>query len=253
MIFSTGLTIFLISLSLFTAFLSGIAGMAGGMVLMGAMIWVLPVSLAMILHGTTQLVSNGYRAFLHRQHIIFNILGYYILGLVAVLIIFQILSVTVSRPVVFIALGALPLIAYIPKRVFHVDILKKKDAFICGCMVTFLQLTAGVSGSALDIFFLNRNLTRHQVIATKALTQSLGHLTKLYYFGLILKIESDADFSAIPAVLIPGLTLMTLVGTTLSKSILKRISDHQFHTGTRLLVTCIGLIYLWKGINLLLQ
>lgn len=227
--------------------------MAGGMILMGAMVWVLPVSLAMILHGTTQLVSNGYRAFLHRQHIIFGILGYYILGLIAVLIIFQILSVTVSRPVVFIVLGLVPLLAYIPKRFFHVDILKKKDAFLCGGIVTFLQLTAGVSGSALDIFFLNRNLTRHQVIATKAMTQSLGHLTKLYYFGLVLKTEYDFDMADIPALLIPGLILMTLIGTTLSKSMLKRISDHQFYTGTRILVTCIGMIYLWKGINLLQQ
>ncbi|MGM0422158.1 MAG: hypothetical protein ACQEQL_03565 [Pseudomonadota bacterium] len=50
-----------------------------------------------------------------------------------------------------------------------------------------------------------------------------------------------------------GMILMTLIGTTLSKSMLKRISDHQFYTGTRILVTCIGMIYLWKGINLLQQ
>ena len=45
-----------------TAFISGIFGMAGGILLMGVFVWLLPVAQAMVLHGITQTVSNCSRA-----------------------------------------------------------------------------------------------------------------------------------------------------------------------------------------------
>ena len=56
----TLLIILLATLS--TAFLSSIFGMIGGLILMGALITIMPVSQAMVLHGLIQLTSNGYRA-----------------------------------------------------------------------------------------------------------------------------------------------------------------------------------------------
>ena len=47
-----------------TAFLSGIFGMAGGMILVGVLLALLPVPAAMALHAITQMASNGWRAFL---------------------------------------------------------------------------------------------------------------------------------------------------------------------------------------------
>ena len=57
------------SASLFTSFVSGILGMAGGMMLMGILIAVMPVPAAMTLHGITQLASNGNRAWMLRREI----------------------------------------------------------------------------------------------------------------------------------------------------------------------------------------
>ena len=50
--------------SLVTSFISGILGMAGGMILMGILLAVVPLPQAMMLHGITQLASNGWRAVL---------------------------------------------------------------------------------------------------------------------------------------------------------------------------------------------
>ena len=63
-----------------TALLSGIFGMSGGMILMGVFTWLLPVAVAMILHGITQAGSNGYRAYLHRRHIYWPVLRGYVFG-----------------------------------------------------------------------------------------------------------------------------------------------------------------------------
>ena len=45
-----------------------------------------------------------------------------------------------------------------------------------GVVVSATQLLAGASGPLLDVFYLNTPLNRYQVIASKAITQTLGHV-----------------------------------------------------------------------------
>ena len=42
-----------------TAFLSGLFGMAGGLILIGVLLTILPLPSAMVLHAITQMASNG--------------------------------------------------------------------------------------------------------------------------------------------------------------------------------------------------
>ena len=49
-----------------TAFLSGLFGMAGGLILIGVLLTLMPLPTAMVLHAITQMASNGWRAFLWR-------------------------------------------------------------------------------------------------------------------------------------------------------------------------------------------
>src|SRR5262245_38961447 len=63
-----------------TSFISGIFGMAGGMILMGILLLMLPLAAAMVLHGATQLASNGWRAWLWRHHIQWRIAALYAVG-----------------------------------------------------------------------------------------------------------------------------------------------------------------------------
>ncbi len=51
-----------------TSFLSGIFGMAGGMILMGILLAMMPLAAAMVLHGVTQMASNSWRAWVWRTH-----------------------------------------------------------------------------------------------------------------------------------------------------------------------------------------
>src|SRR5260221_2002876 len=52
-----------------TAFLSGLFGMTGGLILIGVLLALMPLPTAMVLHAITQMASNGWRAFLWRSHI----------------------------------------------------------------------------------------------------------------------------------------------------------------------------------------
>jgi len=66
-------TLIIILATLGTAFLSSIFGMLGGLILMGILVSIMPVSQAMVLHGLIQLTSNGYRAWLNRKDINWSI------------------------------------------------------------------------------------------------------------------------------------------------------------------------------------
>ena len=57
-----------------TSMLSGVLGMAGGIILMALLVALKPVAAAMIIHGVVQATSNGSRAFLLRRHIALRIL-----------------------------------------------------------------------------------------------------------------------------------------------------------------------------------
>ena len=159
--------------SLVTSFISGILGMAGGMILMGVLLAMLPVPAAMMLHGITQLASNGWRAVLWRDKVDWRIFRGYVYGAMAMLVIFAIVKLVVRKPVAFIVMGLTPFLALVLPEGLHLNVERKGQPFVCGFICSGLALMAGVSGPILDIFFVRSKMGRHAVVATKAMTQSL--------------------------------------------------------------------------------
>lgn len=246
--FGTGA--FLIVTAFLTATLSGIFGLAGGLVLMGALALVLPVSAAFVTHGILQLVSNGWRAVLHRQHVQWQIIGWYALASVVAAAIVAALALTPSKPVLFLLLGLVPMLVWLPKGWITFDAAKPAHAFGSGLIVTGLNLSAGVSGPLLDIFFVRTPLTRHQIVATKAATQVFSHLAKIMVYGTALLATGDAKALMPPLWVFAFAIPVSMLGTVAGGFVLNRMSDVNFKRWTAWLVTAIGLIYLGKALAL---
>ena len=242
-------SLFILVAVILTSFLSGILGMAGGMVLMGAMTWVLPVSQAMILHSVTQFAANGSRAFFHRKYVYKSSLGYYLLGLIGMLLALSLITYMPDKIVVFIFLGMGPFVAYMLPRNLKLNFTKPGHAVLCGAMVTVFQLTGGVSGPFLDIFFQTNGLTRHQTVATKACTQALSHTAKFIYFSFIVSSPATA-WTGVPLWLYFAVVPVAIIGTNASKTVLERLTDKQFYKATQLSLFIIGGIYLCKAFSL---
>lgn len=98
----------ILSSILVTSFISGVLGMAGGMILIGVLSLLLPITSAMILHGVTQLCSNAFRAFLSREHIKLKVLPTYLLGAFIGFLLISILNFVPSKSFVLIAVGVFP-------------------------------------------------------------------------------------------------------------------------------------------------
>nr|WP_257215240.1 sulfite exporter TauE/SafE family protein [Pollutimonas harenae] len=229
-----------------TSFLSGVFGMAGGMVLMGILIAVLPVSAAMVLHGTAQMTSNGWRAVLWRRNIDFRIFGRYIVGLLAAGLLFTFIGFVPDRAVVLISLGIIPFLAVLVPARFVPQASSRLGAEACGFVNTCMQFIAGVSGPLLDVFFVRSHMDRRSVVATKAACQTLSHLAKLIYFTHAMGGDSGADEIAMVIAVV-----MAIAGTTLSKFVLEKLTDHQFRRWTQWIVVSIGAVYLTQGLYVL--
>jgi len=238
-----------------TATLSGIFGMAGGIVLMGALLIVLPVGSAMMLHGATQAVSNGYRAFLTRDHIDWVISRQYTASALVALAVLSAIAFVPQKAFVFIAVGAVPFIAaLLPKRL-TLDITKPGMSYICGFFITLINLVAGVAGPLLDVFFVRAPLTRHQVVATKAITQTFSHLMKLVYFGLLVRetaMAQSGELATLPWWIYLMVIPCAMLGTALGTKVLDRITETDFRRWSQWIVMTLGGICMSRGVYLLM-
>lgn len=226
--------------SLLTALLSGVFGMAGGMLLMGVYAALLPVPTAMVMHGGTQLVANLSRALLLRRSVYWRGFALYVVGALAAFAALWRLRYVPGPLVVFLGLGATPFIAaLLPARA--VDFQRPHAAVLCGCAVAAVQLLVGAAGPLLDVTFLDTRLNRQQVVATKAVTQVFSHLLKLVYF-----VPAVSDHSITPGLALAVLCA-TLCGTRLGTWLLQRLSDATFRRYSRRIVYAIGGIYLCKA------
>ena len=232
------------------AMISGLFGMAGGLIFMGIIASLMSVSAAMVVHGIVQSVSNGSRSAILRDHVRWDILAWQLLGALPAIGLMLWATFAPNKAQLFLLLGLLPLLLWLPKSVLAGDAEKPAHAALCGAMVMGLNLSAGVAGPALDFFYVQTALTRKAIVATKAVTMFSSHLVKIAYFGLpLIRAEGLSDLPplwvfvlAIPAV---------IIGTKIGTSLLERFSDVGFRKYTRILVTLVGVVYILRGLALL--
>ena len=234
--------IFLIVAAFVTAAISGVFGMAGGLMLKGALALVLPVSATFVAHGILQLVANGWRAILHRKFLDWRIVAVFAVGSVLAGGVMAFIAVEPSKATLYLLMGLVPGLLWIPQRWVSLDAAKPAQALACGVSVTGLNLTAGVAGPLLDIFFVRTALTRHQIVATKAATQVFSHLAKILVYGAPLIAVHGQGLPPwwVFAFAIP----LSMLGTVAGGWVLERMDDLNFKRISRWIVTVTGLVYL---------
>jgi uncharacterized membrane protein YfcA len=229
-----------------TSFVSGIFGMAGGMLLIGFLLFVLPVPVAMVFHGVIQIAANGWRSWLWRDHIKWSVVLQFGLGSAFSLLVFSSFAFVPPKWLVLLAVGLTPFLALaVPQRVAP-NIERFGQAFLAGAIGGALQLVSGVTGPILDIFYVRTGMTRQVNVATKAAAQVLGHLTKVIYFGGLVMDPGGRDLEQW---LVMGFAaVFAVIGTTLSRRFLDAMSDVQFYRWTRWIILALGTVYIVQGV-----
>lgn len=226
--------------ALATSVLSAVVGMAGGITLLAVMLLFLEPLVAIPLHGVVQLLSNGSRAWIQRQHLHWPILLRYCVPLLPMAFVGLAIAQQLPAEITRTLIGAFVLVAtWRPGWITlgsHPERSDPKRRFLAlGAVAGVLNVTIGAIGPLIAPFFLNLGLSRQAVIGTQAACQTAGHLSKIVVFGL-------AGFAFGPYALpLAALGLAVVAGTWIGSRLLERVAEEWFVRLYRTVLTLIAL------------
>jgi uncharacterized membrane protein YfcA len=227
-----------------TSIVSGILGMAGGLILLSALLLKLDPIVAVPVHGIVQLASNGSRAWFLRRHVNWKAVAYFAWPLLPAgalgLLLLQRMPAAVGR----ILIGAFVLVATWsprsngeggpPRLAWH----GLPDG---GALVGLISTLVGATGPLLGPFIVALDLGPAGTIGTLAGCQIFQHGAKVFLFGL-----GGFDFGAYLAWTL-GLCLAALLGTVVGTRWLANFRPATFKLVIRLVISALAAQLLASG------
>ncbi len=210
-----------------TAMLSAVVGMAGGITLLGVMLLFLDPLVTIPLHGIVQMVSNGSRTWVQRAHVKRDLALLYALPLLPAAAVGLAFARRLDPVALKTAIGVFVLVATWRSQWLlfgtHPERSSPRVRFLLlGSVAGFLNVTIGAVGPFIAPFFLNMDLTRFELIGTKAACQLLGHLAKVIVFGI-------AGFAfGQYAGLLAVLCACVVAGTYVGSHVLHQVNERTF-------------------------
>ena len=233
-----------------TAVLSGVIGMAGGVLLMAVLVTMLPVASAMILHGAVQAASNGARFLFLREHVMWGILPLYAVGAVVAVLLFVSVAFIPDPALVLILVGCFPWLARLLPTLRGLDVRRPFTAAACGATVMAAQLLAGASGPLLDAFYLRTDVDRRSIVATKALTQAAGHVVKISYYSWVsTAVLDELSAAGVSVWLVGTAVVLAVLGARIGTRLLEKFDDRQFRRVTSWVILALGTLCIVKGVS----
>ena len=235
-----GLTAALAAVGFLTAALSGVAGLGGGTILIAVFYALgLAPTVAVPLHAAVQFVSNLSRTVAYRRHVEWHAAGWFLLTAVPTPFLVARFVASANVNVILLLLAGLILVSLLPTKE-EGEPLRPVPSFL---LAGFLNGTIGMFVSATGLFvgrlFLRPEWSKETVIATLAMTQTLGHLARVFgYASVGFAVTQQLD------VLLP-MVLAVIAGTFAGRELHRHLEETQFRRLFKaiLLVLSLKLIY----------
>ncbi len=237
------------AVAVLTSVVSGVMGMAGGMLLLAVMLIRLEPAVAIPVHGIVQLVSNGSRAFFLRRQVQWRAVWRFAWPLAPAGALGIWLLAYVPAHGSRIAIGLFVLLSTWMKTFFSIGKGPPAERAlpIGGALVGFFSPLVGATGPLLAPFVLALELGSQATIATLAGCQIFQHASKVVLFGL-------RGFD-IAGYLLPcsWLCVCAVAGSALGTRLLDHLPDRSFKLLVRVVLSALALHQLWQGISALLH
>jgi uncharacterized membrane protein YfcA len=232
---------------LVSSFLSGVFGMAGGMILLGVLLVYYDVTTAMVLFSIIQFAANGWRAVLWYRFVLWRIFFQYVAGAGVAFAALRFIAYVPDKATVYFLLGIMPFLVEILPRSFHPSIEWRGMPFLAAVLTTIVQFMSGVGGVFLDLFFQKSTLDRKTTVATKAVTQTFSHVLRAVYFGSFGNLNNVLSWPTLGAV------ALAIAATSVTPYVIERMTDHGFRQWTRIVIYAISSVYLVRAGVLMLR
>lgn len=234
-------SLILILASFFTSALTAAAGVGGGLLMLGLMTYIIPITALIAVHGVVQLGSNVGRSWVQRAHIDWRITGYFLIGtlfgsLAGALLFIQ-LPVSVLQTVLGVFILIMIAIRF-PK-------LQKAGAGLVGAgglVTSFLSMFAGATGPIVAAFLHNLFAEHKKMVATHGATMSVQHGVKIAVFAF----TGFSFWEWLP--LVGAIILSGFAGTKAGTGLMNTLPERTLKTGFRIIMVFIAIDLIRSGI-----
>lgn len=230
----------------FGGFLSTVAGLGGGLVILACTSLLLPVSEVIPLNGVLILAGQITRLIQFRQHICWEITRPFIPGSIVGATVGTLIYFRLPEAFIALTLGTVMLwFSWVPAtpRTRALAAKLPHPWFIVGAIHTFLSTISG-GGGLFQSLMVNSTLKKESVVATIAATLLFMALFKSAGYML-------AGFDYSPYLLIIALCWVTgTVGTALGALCLNLLPDRFFRNLIKIIVTLFSLRLFWQASQL---
>jgi uncharacterized protein len=235
----------LVIVSFFTSALTATFGIGGGIAMLAALSFYMPVAALIPVHGAVQLGSNAGRAVMQRAEIAWPQIGAFLAGGIIGAGLGSRIVVSLPETILQLVLGSF-IIVITWVKFSRMRAMNLAGFAATGAVTTFASMFFGATGPLNAAAFDKSFDDRKTLVASLAAVMTIQHLLKIIAFGL----AGFAFHEWLP--LVAAMTVTGLVGTRAGLVILGRLPEEMFRTGLKWLLTLIALDMLWRGIDGLL-
>jgi uncharacterized membrane protein YfcA len=233
-------------------------GMAGGMLLLAALLLRLDPLVAIPVHGVVQLVSNGSRAWFQRAHVRWDAVWRFAWPLLpagaAGLALLRAVPPSGAR----VAIGVFALVATWAPSMLRLGVRRARSASpsgssssgdarralpLGGALVGFASTLIGATGPLLAPFVLALGLAPPATVGTLAACQVFQHFSKILLFG-----AAGFDFAS-HALPVAALCVGAVAGSAIGTRLLDHLPERAFRLAVRLVLTLVSLELVREGLR----
>ena len=228
--------------ALVTAFISSVAGAAGGLILLATMALVFPPVLLIPLHTIVQLGASTAMVAINRRYIMRETLLPFAVGAVIGAAMGGRIFISLPESTLQVILGvSILVLAWIP-RIARFGPERGRFVFV-GFLTTFLGVFISATGTLLATFTVAVAPQRRNHIGTLGALMCIVHVSKIVAFGVI-----GVEFGNY-APLMAMMIALSYAGTWLARLALERIPERLFRLVFQIILTVLALRMIWIAIG----
>jgi len=238
---SIGISILLFLVALITATISGVFGLAGGALFFAVLSWVVSTKEAIPLHSSVQLLSNFSRIIFFFKTVKWKIVSKFLILLLPGAYLGGLLYDFFYPLVLELIVGVFILITiFLPE---NKNTSSKPYTFvILGFLSGFLGMIVAVTGPFIASFFVLNNITKEEMVSTKAVCQGFTQLIKVLIFSSVI----GFDFGNYSYLLL-FLGLATILGIFIGKNLIGRINNKAYDQMNNYLLGFVAVSMIFKA------
>ena len=227
----------LAAVAVISAAISAITGVAGGIVLLSALLFAIDPRAVVPVHGAVQLVANSTRLAVFWRHVHWGVVARFGLMVTPGALVGASLVAMLSARALQVAIAVAILVSLVaPRSKTEAPPSRRRWFYPLGFVCGGLGMIVGSTGPVVTQALLWSGVLKEAHIATKAACQALANVIKLALYGATLGFAVGEH-----APLIVLLSAGVVAGTFVGKKVLGKVSDQTFVVATRALLALIAI------------